>query len=101
MEYISKYLNQGGIVCSVAHSCPTLCETIDNSLPGSSSLFSPRDFPGENTRVGYHSLLQGMDLSDSGIKSASLASPALAGGLFTTELPENPIPMSILALFGL
>ena len=30
------------------------------------------------------------DLSDPGIKPESPASPALAGGFFTTELPGNP-----------
>ena len=37
-----------------------------------------------NTGVGCHSLCQG-DLPDPGIKLASLVSPALAGGLFTTS----------------
>ena len=30
------------------------------------------------------------DLPDPGIKPASLASPAMAGGFFTTELPGKP-----------
>ena len=59
ISYISKYLNQSGIVGSIAHLCPTLCEAIDSSLPGSASLISPRDFPSETTRVGYHFLLRG------------------------------------------
>ena len=44
-------------VCEVivAQSCPTLCDPMDpHSPPGSS------DSPGRNTRVGCHSLLQGI-----------------------------------------
>ena len=68
-----------------AQSCPTLCEYKDCSLPGSffffkfyfifrlyitvlvlpnikmnARLFCPWNFPGKNTGVGYHFLLQGM-----------------------------------------
>ena len=46
----------------------------------------PWDFPGKNTGVSSHFLLQG-NLPDPGIE---LVSPALAGGFFTTELPERP-----------
>ena len=35
-------------------SCPTLCDPIDSSPPGS----HPWDSPGKNTRVGCHFLLQ-------------------------------------------
>ena len=38
-----------------AQSCPTLCDPIDCSLPGSSV---HGIFPGKNTGVGCHSLLQ-------------------------------------------
>ena len=38
------------------HSCPTFCNPIDCSLPGSSV---HRDSPGKNTEVGCHALLQG------------------------------------------
>ena len=41
----------------VAQSCPTLHDTMDCSLPGSSV---HRDSPGKNTEVGCHSLLQGI-----------------------------------------
>ena len=37
-------------------SCPTLCDPIDGSPPGS----HPWDSPGKNTRVGCHCLLQCM-----------------------------------------
>ena len=36
-----------------------------------------------------------MDLSNPGIEPESLASPALAGGFFTTEPPEKPIFWSL------
>ena len=36
--------------------CPTLCDPIDGSPPGS----RPRDSPGKNTGVGCHFLLQCM-----------------------------------------
>ena len=41
----------------VAQSCPTLCDPMDCSLPGSSV---HGDSPGKNTGVGSHSLLQGI-----------------------------------------
>ena len=37
--------------------CPTLCNTMDYSLPGS---FVHEDSPGKNTGVGCHALLQGI-----------------------------------------
>ena len=61
-------------------SCQTLCDPIDGSPPGSPALgFSRQEhwsglpFPPPE------------DLPHSGIKPASLTSPALAGGLFTTS----------------
>ena len=44
-------------VCSVAHSCPTLCDPMDCSPPGSSLHV---DSPGKNTGVGSHALLWGI-----------------------------------------
>ena len=38
--------------------CPTLCDHMDCSLPGSS--LSPWNFPGKSTGVGCHFLLQGI-----------------------------------------
>ena len=46
-------------------------------------LLCPWEFPGKNTGVGCHSLLQGI-FPTQGIKPAS---PALAGGFFTSEPP--------------
>ena len=49
-------------------------------------LLCPWDFPGKNTGVGCHFLLQG-DLPDSGIKPVS---PALTGRFSTPEPPGKP-----------
>ena len=43
-------------ICFVAQSCPTLCNPMDYSLPGSSV---HGDSPGKNAQVGCHALLQG------------------------------------------
>ena len=68
-----------------AQFCPTFGEHMDGSSPGSSvhGISQARilewaaiPFPG--------------DLPNSGIEPMSLASPALAGGFFTTEPPEKP-----------
>ena len=45
------------VLCLVAQSCLTLCDPMDFSLPGSSV---HGDFPGKNTGVGCHDLLQGI-----------------------------------------
>ena len=44
-------------VCLVVQSCPTLCEPMGYSPPGSSV---HGDSPGKNTGVGCHALLQGI-----------------------------------------
>ena len=44
-------------LCSVAQPCPTLWDPMDCSPSGS---FDPWDFPGKNTGVGCHFLLQGV-----------------------------------------
>ena len=54
---------------------------MDCSPPGSSV---HGDSPGKNTGVGCHALLQGIFLTQ-GLNSTFLASPALAGGFFTTN----------------
>ena len=46
--------------CLVAQSCPTLCDPMDCSPPGS---FVHGDSPGKNTGVGCHYLLQGVFLT--------------------------------------
>ena len=45
----------------VTQSCPTVCDLMDCSLPA--RLFCPWNSPGKNTRVGSHSLLQGIFLT--------------------------------------
>ena len=72
--------------CVVAKLCPTLLQP--HGLQPTWLLW-PWDFPGKNTGVGCHFLVQG-DLPHPGIKPASPASPALAGGFFTTEPPGKP-----------
>ena len=45
------------VLCLVAQLCPTLCDTMDRNLPGSSVR---GDSPGKNTTVGCPALLQGI-----------------------------------------
>ena len=45
------------MLCLVAQSCPTLCDPVDCSPPGSSV---HGDSPGKNTGIGCHALLQGI-----------------------------------------
>ena len=71
---ISTYIS----TCLVIQSCPTLCEPMDYSLPGSSVC---GDSPGKNTGVACHFPSPG-DLPNPGIKPES---PALAGSFFTAE----------------
>ena len=67
-------------------------------------LLCPWDFPGNNTGVGCHFLLQGIFLtqgSNSGLphcgqtlyRLSHQEIPALVGGFFTTELPGKPSPV--------
>ena len=67
--------------CSVAQSCLTLCDPMDCSLPGPSvhGVLQARisDWVAKLPASG--------DLPDSGTAPASPASPALAGGFFTTS----------------
>ena len=63
-------------------SCLDLCDPMDCCRH--SILETPWDSPGKYLGVGCHALLQG-NLPDSGIKPASLMSPAMAGGFFITS----------------
>ena len=45
------------MLCLVTQSCPTLCDPIDSSPPGSSV---HGDSPGKNTGKGCHALFQGI-----------------------------------------
>ena len=78
-----QYLIIIACVCaqSLAQSCPTLCNPVDYSPPGSSA---HGIFPGENTGVGFHFLLQEI-FSIQGQTRVS----CLAGRFFTTEPPES------------
>ena len=58
-----------------------LCDLMDHSP---ARPVCPWDFPGKNTEVGCHALLQGV-FSTQGFQPSSLTSPALAGGFFTTH----------------
>ena len=64
-------------VCSIAQTCPTLCDSMDCGLPGS-SIYA--DSQGKNIGVGCNFLPQG----------SNPMSPALAGWFFTTEPPGKP-----------
>ena len=60
-------------------SCPTLCDPMDCSLPGSS-------VPGilQARALEWAAMPSSRDLLDPGVEPASLTSPALAGRFFTT-----------------
>ena len=68
-------------------SCPTLFDPMDCNLPG----FSVQEIlqAGKNTGVGCHALLQEI-FPDPGIEPASLMSPVLASGFFTTRVKILP-----------
>ena len=70
------------LILAYVQSCPTLCNPMDCSPPGSSS---PWYFPGRNTEVGCHFFLQGIFLTQG--SNSHLLSPTLAGRFFTTDLP--------------
>ena len=64
----------------VTQSCPTICDPVDCSLPGSST----RGFSRQEYWSGLPCAPSG-DLPNPGSKPTSLTSPVLAGGVFTTE----------------
>ena len=75
-----------------AQSCPTLCESMDCSPPGSSvhGILQAR-------------LLEWVAMTHSGIKPTSLTSPASADGFFTTNAPRacrGPIHSSLSLLWA-
>ena len=67
-----------------AQLCPTLCNPLDCSLPGSSvyEIFQARISE-------WIAVPPPGDLPDPEIEPTSPASPALVGGFFTTEPPEK------------
>ena len=73
-------------ICMHAQLCPTLCDSVNCSLPGSPC---PWDSPGKNLGMGCHFLLQG-NHPHPRIKPMSPLSPALAGRFFTPVPPGKP-----------
>ena len=75
--------------CSVTQSCPTLCNpwTVTHQSPLSME-FSRQEYC--NNGVGCHFFLHGI-FPNPGIKLVSPVSPALAGGVFTTEPCGKPL----------
>ena len=69
--------------CSVIQWCPTLCDRMDYSLPGSSSVYGLY----QARILEWVAISYSRGFPDPGIELASLASPALAGRFFTTEPP--------------
>ena len=80
-------------VCAkLLQSCPTLCNPMDCSPPGS---LVHGILQAKNTGVGCCALLQGV-FPDPGVEHVSLMSPALAGGFFTTSASwEAPCRVSL------
>ena len=69
--------------------CARLCWNLQVHGLQPTRLLCPWDSPGKNTQAGCHFLLQG-NLPYPGTELASLASPALAGAVFTTVPPGKP-----------
>ena len=74
------------ICCLATKSCPTLLLPQKLEPAG---LLHPWNFPGTNTGISCHFLLQG-NLPDLGTEPVSPAFPALASGFFTTVPPAKP-----------
>ena len=74
-------------VCSVVQSCPTLCDPVACSPPGSCvhSIFQARI-------LGWVAIPPPGDLPDPGIEPPSLESPALAGDFLPAEPSCEPCP---------
>ena len=68
MELSQRELTDWWCICAQSLSCPTLCDPMHCSLPGS---FCPWDFLGKYTGVGCHFLLQGNRLVEKGIKEGT------------------------------
>ena len=69
-------------MCLVAQSCPTLCDPMDGSLPGS---FVHGDSPGKNTGMGCHALLQGIFPTQGSNPGLKHRSPALLADSLLSE----------------
>ena len=80
-ESRNESLTYGLMSAQLLQSCPTLCDPMDCSPPGSSV---HGDSPGKNTGMGCHALLRG-NLCNPGIEPVSLMSPVMASKFFTTS----------------
>ena len=69
----------------VVQLCPTLCDPVLCSLPGS----SPRDSPGKGTGMGCHALLQGIFLTQ-GLNPSLLCFLHWQAGSLPLGSPEKP-----------
>ena len=65
-------------MCSVTQSCPTLCDPMDHQAPLSMGILQARIL--ERAAIS-----SSRDSSQARGQNASLESPALAGGFFTTS----------------
>ena len=72
--------------CLVVKSCPTLLQP--HGLQHT-RLLCPWDFPGKNTGVGCHFLLQGIFLTQ-GLNLGLLHVSCIAGGFFDRQATGNP-----------
>ena len=79
------------VVPQRVHACLLSCIWLFATLMDCSpwNFICPWNFPGKNTEVGYHFLLQWL-FPTRGSEPRSLASPALAGRFFTTMPPGKP-----------
>ena len=82
-DWHSLFSHQACVYAKSLQSCPTLCNPMDCSPPGSSV---HGDSPDKNNKVGCHALLQKIFLTQgSNLRLLSFMSPALAGGFFITS----------------
>ena len=81
------------VLCLVAQSCPTLCNPMDCSPPGSSV---HGDSLGKNTRVGCHAFLQGLFPTRDQTQVSHIA-----GGFFIFKPPGKPKNTGVGSLFHL
>ena len=81
-------------VCLIAQSCPTLCEPMNCSPPGSSI---HGDSPGKNIGVGCHALLQGI-FPIQGLDLSLLLSPALQADYLSLSHQGSPSTTLLLRL---
>ena len=75
---------------SVTKSCPTLCDPMDCSPPGS----SVHEISHART-LEWLAISCSGDLPARGIETMSLAFPSLAGKFFTTMPPGKPLDISV------